>query len=258
MDSINTLKKNSFIIKKIFFLKKIKNWTGGWSYGKKVFWGRVGSLSKTKLRVFRLNNYNIINSIGFIQYFFFSQFNKKLLSLLFYPKLGILALNQKESTQKIGSKTILNISSPNILKLKNGVSNLIKFLPVGSIIHTIKLKNSKKIGFVKSPGSFAKIIQHSLKFSLLQLPSKSYYFIPNSSISTLGIVASNKKFMYYKAGQKRWQGCTPKVWGIAMNPVDHPHGGRTNGGKHPRTPNGFLTKGVKTRRKKKWSNHRFY
>jgi large subunit ribosomal protein L2 len=86
--------------------------------------------------------------------------------------------------------------------------------------------------------------------AFVQFPSTVVGIIPTNTFATKGM---SKKLIIKKitkAGDSKLLGRIPKVRGIAMNPVDHPHGGRTNGGCHPRTPTGFLTKNVKTRKKK--------
>ena len=246
---------NKILFKKILFFKKILPWTGGRSFGKKVFWGWVGSSSKTKLRFYKINTYCVYNATGLIQNFFLSQFKKKILSLVFFPSLGLLNIVPKESTSKVGSSIYLN-SSNWFDKIWNGLSSFLKYFPNGSIIHFLCLK--KKSMYAKAPGAYSKIIQQSENSILIQLPSKSYYFLPFQTFATLGTVSPLKNKFFYKAGQCWWLGRIPKVRGIAMNPVDHPHGGWTNGGIHPRTPKGWLTRGVKTWKKKKWSNKRLF
>ena len=97
------------------------------------------------------------------------------------------------------------------------------------------------------------------RFATLQLPSGERRLVPISCYATIGQVGNleNENVVVGKAGRSRWLGKRPKVRGVAMNPIDHPHGGgegRSSGGGHPRTPWGQLTKGYKTRHKKNKSD----
>jgi large subunit ribosomal protein L2 len=114
------------------------------------------------------------------------------------------------------------------------------------------LNTTAKISW--SSGTSCKVLKHLEGKAFVQFPSSTVGIL---SLNCFAIKGSNywiPLIKLKKAGDARILGKIPKVWGIAMNPVDHPHGGWTNGGIHPRTPKGFLTKNIKTRKRKKWSN----
>lgn len=121
----------------------------------------------------------------------------------------------------------------------------LKNIPVGSIICNLSVKDVNKIQYIKSAGTFGQIIQMDRQFSKIRLPSGNAIKVPVNSISTVGCINndSQKSICIGNAGRSRRLGHRPKVRGIAMNPVDHPHGGRTNGGRPSVTPWGLPTKG---------------
>jgi len=135
--------------------------------------------------------------------------------------------------------------------LQIGSSIPLKHLPIGSIVNNIELYPFLGSQFIRSAGTFAQIIKRvSDKYIQIKLKSGEHRLILSDCRVIFGI-NSNLDFhllKLYKAGQSRWLGLRPIVRGRAMNPVDHPHGGRTNGGIFPRTPSGRLTKGIKTRK----------
>ena len=108
----------------------------------------------------------------------------------------------------------------------------------------------------RSAGTYAQIISKDTTFSQLRLSSKEIRMINNNCLATIGTMSNpdNQNIKFGKAGRKRNLGYRPKVRGVVMNPVDHPHGGgegRTSGGRHPVTPWGTPTKGKKTRNNKR-------
>ncbi len=130
-----------------------------------------------------------------------------------------------------------------------GYRTKLKYFPIGSILHSISFKN--KIIFALSAGVFCQIIERN-KTTTVRLPSGKLVYLSNDCFATLGTV-SNSSFnslIVGKAGRNRLKGIRPSVRGIAMNPVDHPHGGRTNGGQPSVTPWGIPTKGKPTVKKK--------
>jgi large subunit ribosomal protein L2 len=112
---------------------------------------------------------------------------------------------------------------------------------------------------VRSAGSSAVIMAKEKNYAQVRLPSGEVRLVHLDCKATVGVVgnADHKNISIGKAGRSRWLGRRPKVRGVAMNPIDHPHGGgegRTSGGRHPVTPWGVPTKGYKTRKKRKPSN----
>jgi len=129
-----------------------------------------------------------------------------------------------------------------------GYKMQLKFIPVGSIINNIS--NQNKAIYSSSAGSFCQLIEKKVKCKI-RLPSGKMIVLPNNYFGVLGSVSNPqyKSICIGKAGKNRLKGIRPSVRGIAMNPVDHPHGGRTNGGRPSVTPWGILTKGKPTVRK---------
>jgi large subunit ribosomal protein L2 len=131
---------------------------------------------------------------------------------------------------------------------KLGNFTLLKNLATGTIISLIALK--KKISLAKSAGSFCQILEKKGQRIKIKTPSGKIISVDNSSIGTIGTVDNslNKLTVIGKAGRNRLKGLRPSVRGIAMNPVDHPHGGKSNKGMQPVTPWGLPTKNIKTRK----------
>lgn len=139
--------------------------------------------------------------------------------------------------------------------IKPGNSLPLRAIPLGTIIHNVELKIGKGAQLVRSAGAFAQLMSKEGKYSQIKLPSGEVRLILQDCYATIGQVGNleHENINLGKAGRARWLGKRPKVRGVAMNPVDHPHGGgegRTSGGRHPVTPWGIPTKGYKTRTNK--------
>ena len=143
--------------------------------------------------------------------------------------------------------------------IKPGNSMPLRAMPVGTIIHNIEMKPGKGGQIARSAGTYAQLVGRSEGYAQIRLKSGEMRMIHQECRATVGAV-SNPDHMNInlgKAGRKRWLGKRPQVRGVAMNPVDHPHGGgegRTSGGRHPVTPWGKPTKGARTRDKGKASS----
>jgi large subunit ribosomal protein L2 len=130
-------------------------------------------------------------------------------------------------------------------------------MPLGTIVHNIELTPGKGAQLARSAGTYAQVLAKDPKYVTLKMPSGEMRMVLATCIATVGTV-SNSDHMNVtlgKAGRNRWLGVRPRVRGVAMNPVDHPMGGgegRASGG-HPRSRNGLLAKGKKTRDKNKHS-----
>ncbi|GAB3176656.1 50S ribosomal protein L2 [Telluribacter humicola] len=130
-------------------------------------------------------------------------------------------------------------------------------MPIGTIVHNIELTPGKGAQFARSAGTYAQLVAREGKYAVLKMPSGEMRMILSACMATVGTVsnANHMNVSIGKAGRKRWLGRRPRVRGVAMNPVDHPMGGgegRASGG-HPRSRNGLLAKGKKTRNKNKHS-----
>lgn len=139
--------------------------------------------------------------------------------------------------------------------IKPGNSLPLRAIPLGTIIHNIELKPGKGGQLARSAGTFAQLMSKEGKYGQIKLPSGEVRYVNMECFATIGQVGNldHENVTVGKAGRTRWLGKRPKVRGVAMNPVDHPHGGgegRTSGGRHPVTPWGKPTKGYKTRTNK--------
>lgn len=128
-------------------------------------------------------------------------------------------------------------------------------IPVGEMVHNIELRPGGGGALVRSAGDGAQLMAKVGKYAQLRLPSGEQRRVLITCMATIGVVgnAEQSNRSLGKAGVSRWLGRRPKVRGVAMNPVDHPHGGgegRTSGGRHPVSPWGVPTKGYKTRHNK--------
>ena len=140
------------------------------------------------------------------------------------------------------------IKAGNCLPLRN--------IPVGSVIHAIELKPGKGAQLARSAGASVQLVAREGQYATVRLRSGEMRKVPADCRATLGEVSNSEHSLRKlgKAGAARWRGVRPTVRGVAMNPVDHPHGGgegRTSGGRHPVTPWGVPTKGYKTRKNKR-------
>jgi large subunit ribosomal protein L2 len=129
-------------------------------------------------------------------------------------------------------------------------------MPVGTIVHNVELKIGKGGQLARSAGTYAQLVGRDQDYVILRLNSGEQRIVHGRCMATVGAVSNpdhmNKSIG--KAGRNRWMGWRPHNRGVAMNPVDHPHGGgegKTSGGRHPVTPWGFPTKGKKTRKNKR-------
>ena len=139
--------------------------------------------------------------------------------------------------------------------VKPGNAMPLKAMPVGTIIHNIEMKPKKGGQIARSAGAFAQLVGRDQGYAQIRLSSGELRMVEDICMATVGAVSNpdHLNINLGKAGRKRHMGKRPAVRGVAMNPVDHPHGGgegRTSGGRHPVTPWGKSTKGAKTRKNK--------
>ncbi len=131
----------------------------------------------------------------------------------------------------------------------------LSYIPLGTVVHCIELKPGKGAQLIRSAGSSAQLVAKEGAYATLRLKSGEMRRVLLECMATVGAVSNSEHFLISlgKAGAKRWRGIRPTVRGVAMNPIDHPHGGgegKTSGGRHPVSPWGVSTKGYKTRRRK--------
>ena len=140
--------------------------------------------------------------------------------------------------------------------IKPGNAMPMKNMPVGTVIHNIEMKPNKGGQLARAGGTYAQLIGKDGGYALLRLSSGEQRMVRGECMASIGAVSNpdRQNIKLGKAGRSRWLGHRPKVRGVAMNPVDHPHGGgegRTSGGRHPVTPWGVSTKGKRTRSNKR-------
>jgi large subunit ribosomal protein L2 len=137
--------------------------------------------------------------------------------------------------------------------VKNGNAMPLKSIPVGTIVHNVEMKPLKGAQIARSAGTYVQVVGRDGGFAQLRLSSGETRMVPDGCMATIGAVSNpdNMNENWGKAGRSRHLGKQPSVRGVAMNPVDHPHGGgegKTSGGRHPVTPWGKKTRGPKTRK----------
>ncbi len=140
--------------------------------------------------------------------------------------------------------------------IRPGNAMQLRNIPVGSVIHCVELKPGKGAQMVRSAGSSAQLVAREGNYATIRFRSGEMRRVLADCRATLGEVGNGEHNLRSlgKAGAKRWRGIRPTVRGVAMNPVDHPHGGgegKTSGGRHPVSPWGVPTKGYKTRKNKR-------
>lgn len=133
-------------------------------------------------------------------------------------------------------------------------------IPLGMAVHNVELQYGRGGQLVRAAGAGAVLVAREGDYATLRLPSGEMRMVFRKCFATLGIVGNEDHMNISdgKAGRSRWKGKRPKVRGVVMNPVDHPHGGgegKSSGGRHPVSPWGTPTKGYKTRKKKKQSSN---
>ena len=207
---------------------------------------RRGGGHKRAYRIidFRRDKYGVPAKVATIEYDPNRSARIALLHYLDGEKRYIIAPEGLRVGQKIVSGEGADILPGNCLKMKD--------IPLGTQIHNIELKPGKGGQMVRSAGVSAQLMAKEGRYALLRMPSGEMRKVLAECYATVGTVGNSDhaNINIGKAGRNRWLGNRPKVRGVVMNPVDHPHGGgegRTSGGRHPVTPWGFPTKGKKTR-----------
>ena len=137
--------------------------------------------------------------------------------------------------------------------IKRGNALLLKDIPVGTTVHCVEMKPKKGAQFARAAGTSLQYVAREGNYAMLRLVSGEMRRVELECRATIGVVSNNEHSLRKlgKAGAKRWRGVRPTVRGVAMNPIDHPHGGgegKTSGGRHPVSPWGMPTKGFRTRK----------
>jgi large subunit ribosomal protein L2 len=160
----------------------------------------------------------------------------------------ILAPQRIKVGDTIESGRNVDIRPGNALPMQN--------IPVGTIIHNVEMKQGKGGQIARSAGTYVQLVGKDQGYAQVRLSSGEIRMVRAECMATIGAVSNpdQQNVKLGKAGRNRWLGKRPSVRGVAMNPVDHPHGGgegKTSGGRHPVTPWGKSTKGKRTRKNKK-------
>ena len=159
----------------------------------------------------------------------------------------ILAPQRLKAGDEVMSGEKVDIKPGNAMPLAN--------MPVGTIIHNVEMKKGRGGQIARSAGTYVQLVGKDAGYAQLKLNSGEVRLVPAECLATVGAVSNpdQQNIVIGKAGRTRWLGHRPVVRGVAMNPVDHPHGGgegKTSGGRNPVTPWGKPTKGKKTRKNK--------
>lgn len=226
--------------------------------GGRNHWGRItsrhrGGGHKRMYRIidFKRDKWNIPAKVASIEY---DPNRSAYIALLHYvdgEKRYIIAPLGLQVGEQVMAGAGVDINPGNALTLRD--------IPLGTIIHNIEMKKGKGGQLVRSAGALARLLAKENEYAQIKLVSGEVRMIPLDCMATIGQVSNldHENISIGKAGRSRWLGRRPRVRGVAMNPIDHPHGGgegKTSGGRHPCTPWGKPTKGYKTRKKRSYSN----
>jgi large subunit ribosomal protein L2 len=156
----------------------------------------------------------------------------------------------------VGDVVISGVESP--IKVGNGLP--MAHIPVGTTIHCVEMRPAKGAQLARSAGAAVQLVARESGYATLRLRSGEMRRVPLTCRATIGEVGNFEHNLRSlgKAGAMRWRGRRPHVRGVAMNPVDHPHGGgegKTSGGRHPVSPTGVPTKGYRTRKTKRTTKY---
>ncbi len=213
---------------------------------------RRGGGHKRRYRVidFRRDKYGVPGKVATIEYDPNRSANIALINYADGEKRYILAPKGLACGDTVQSGSTAPIKVGNALPLEN--------IPLGVAIHNVELVYGKGGQLVRSAGMSALVVAKEGDYVTLRLPSSEMRMVFKKCIATIGEVGNEEhmNISLGKAGRSRWLGRRPKVRGVVMNPVDHPHGGgegKTASGRNPVTPWGLPTKGYKTRKKRKLS-----
>lgn len=226
------------------------NRSGGRNNTGRITTRHIGGGHKKKYRIidFKRNKDGVPARVERIEY---DPNRSAHIALLLYKdgeRRYIIAPKGVEAGTEISSGATSPIKPGNCLQLRN--------IPVGTVLHCIELKPGKGAQIARSAGTSVQLLAKEGEYATLRLRSSEMRKVHLECKATIGEVSNSEHNLRSlgKAGASRWRGVRPTVRGVAMNPVDHPHGGgegRTSGGRHPVSPWGTPTKGYKTRSNKR-------
>lgn len=218
--------------------------------GRITVWWRGGRAK----RLYRMVDFkrNLLDIVGTVERFEYDPNRTAFIALIVYEN-GEKSYIVAPQRLSVGDRVV---SSSQKADIRPGNAMLLKYMPVGTIIHNVEMKPLKGAQIARSAGTYAQLVGKEGGYAQIKLSSGEFRLVLVDCRATVGVVsnADNQNINLGKAGRARHLGHRPHVRGVAMNPVDHPHGGgegRTSGGRHPVTPWGKPTKGKKTRRNKK-------
>ncbi|MFL0804742.1 MAG: 50S ribosomal protein L2 [Agarilytica sp.] len=230
-----------------------KSKTGGRNNAGRITTRHIGGGHKQHYRIidFKRNKDGIPAKVERIEYDPNRSAHIALVCYLDGERRYIIAPKNLKAGDSVESGDAAPIKVGNTLPLRN--------IPVGSLVHCVELKPAKGAQIARSAGASAQLVAREGRHATLRLRSGEMRKVLSECRATLGEVSNSEHSLRSlgKAGASRWRGVRPTVRGVAMNPVDHPHGGgegRTSGGRHPVSPWGMPTKGYKTRKNKRTDN----
>jgi len=233
-------------------LLQVLNYTAGRnSQGRITVWHR-GGRHKRKYRIidFKRDKFDIEGTVVSIEY---DPNRTAHIALIKYPDGEYRYIIAPDGIQK-GDKIISSNNAP----IRIGNCLPLEKIPPGTNIHNIELQPGKGGQMCRAAGSYATLAGFDEEYAIIKLPSSELRKVLKTCRATIGEVSGkdHNLVVFGKAGRKRWIGIRPTVRGVAMNPIDHPHGGGEGRGKgnHPQTPWGQPTLGYKTRKKRKHTN----
>ena len=226
------------------------NKSGGRNHHGRITSFRTGGGHKRKYRIvdFRRNKMDMSAKVERIEY---DPNRSAFIALLKYED-GTLSYILAPQRLAVGDVVV----SGERADIKPGNAMPLKNIPVGTIIHNVELKVGKGGQIARAAGAYVQLVGKDSGYAQVKLRSGEVRMVRAECMATIGAVSNpdHQNENLGKAGRMRWKGKRPVVRGVAMNPIDHPHGGgegRTSGGRHPVTPWGKPTKGKKTRSRKK-------
>jgi large subunit ribosomal protein L2 len=227
-----------------------KSKTGGRNNAGRITTRHIGGGHKQHYRLvdFKRNKDNIPAKVERIEY---DPNRSAFIALLLYndgERRYIIAPKNLKVNDQVLSGEKATVSIGNTLALKD--------IPVGTTLHCVELKPGKGAQLARSAGTYVQFIAKEGQYATLRLKSGEVRKVLTECRATIGEVSNQEHSLksFGKAGAKRWIGVRPTVRGVAMNPIDHPHGGgegKTSGGRHPVSPWGVPTKGYRTRSNKR-------
>lgn len=223
-----------------------KSKSGGRNHHGRITTRHIGGGHKQAYRLvdFRRRKFDVEGTVERLEY---DPNRTAFIALVTYVD-GIQAYILAPQRLAVGDKVVAGDK----VDVKPGNAMPLASMPIGTIVHNVELKPGRGGQLARSAGSYVQLVGRDAGWAILKLSSGETRRVRQECMATVGAVSNpdHANESVGKAGRTRWMGMRPTVRSIAMNPVDHPNGGRTKGGKHWATPWGKPTKGYKTRKNK--------